>query len=386
MPIYLNERDVAELLDMPSAIEALREAFAARARSEAVIVPRTRWGFGDRKLNVMGGGLRSPSRYALKSYGSSAYHVLLYSREGLLAIIEANVLGQIRTGAASGVASEKLARQNSSKVALIGTGRQARTQALALAAVGMLTELAVSARDRVKLDAFCAALRKELAAPVHAAASAEAAVARGGLTTEREAALEQGLSLEISMVLFVVYLLSLVFSLKTHRHLYSGQDHAGAHEVIPVPAGRAVATLLVATALVAWMSELLVGVVEEVSHVLGLTQVFVGVIVVAVIGNAAEHSTAVLVAMKNKMDLALNIAIGSSIQIALFVAPLLVFASYGIGPRPMDLRFTSFEVLAVGLAVAVVNMVAQDGESNWLEGVLLVAVYLMLGIAFYFLP
>ena len=216
--------------------------------------------------------------------------------------------------------------------------------------------------------------------------SAEAAVARGGLTTEREAALEQGLSLEISMVLFVVYLLSLVFSLKTHRHLYSGQDHAGAHEVIPVPAGRAVATLLVATALVAWMSELLVGVVEEVSHVLGLTQVFVGVIVVAVIGNAAEHSTAVLVAMKNKMDLALNIAIGSSIQIALFVAPVMVFVSYFMPHGPMDLRFTSFEVLAVGLAVAVVNMVAQDGESNWLEGVLLVAVYLMLGIAFYFLP
>jgi ornithine cyclodeaminase/alanine dehydrogenase-like protein (mu-crystallin family) len=176
VPIYLSERDVAEFLDMPSAIQALREAFAARARGEAVIVPRTRWEFGDRRLNVMGGGMRSPNRYALKSYGSSAYHVLLYSQEGLLAIIEANVLGQIRTGAASGVASEKLARRNSGKVALIGTGRQARTQALALAAVGMLTELAVSARDRAKLDAFCATLGQELGVPVRTAASPEAAV------------------------------------------------------------------------------------------------------------------------------------------------------------------------------------------------------------------
>src|SRR5207247_2500858 len=101
---------------------------------------------------------------------------------------------------------------------------------------------------------------------------------------------------------------------------------------------------------------------------------------------AAEHSSAVLMAMKNKMDLALNIAIGSSIQIALFVAPVLVFASYAMPHGPMDLRFTAFEVLAVGIAVGVVNLVAQDGECHWLEGVLLLAVYLLLGIAFFFLP
>jgi Ca2+:H+ antiporter len=112
----------------------------------------------------------------------------------------------------------------------------------------------------------------------------------------------------------------------------------------------------------------------------------VGVIVVAVIGNAAEHSTAVLMAMKNKMDLAMNIAIGSSIQIALFVAPVLVFISYLMPHGPMDLRFTLFEVLSVGVAVGVVNMVAQDGETHWLEGALLLAVYLILGIAFFFLP
>jgi Ca2+:H+ antiporter len=144
--------------------------------------------------------------------------------------------------------------------------------------------------------------------------------------------------------------------------------------------------LVGATVLVAWMSELLVGAVEEAAHVLGLTEVFVGVIVVAIIGNAAEHSTAVLVALKNKMDLAMNIAIGSSIQIALFVAPVLVFVSYLFEGGPMNLVFTPFEVLAVLMAVAAAKMVAEDGESNWLEGVLLLAVYVVIGIAFYFLP
>jgi Ca2+:H+ antiporter len=214
--------------------------------------------------------------------------------------------------------------------------------------------------------------------------AAEGAVARHALTPEGEVATEHTLSLEIAVVLFVSYLLSLVFSLRTHKHLYAGA--AGEHEHKPVQVGRAILTLVVATALVAWMSELLVGAVEETSHVLGLSEVFVGVIVVAVVGNAAEHSTAVVVAMKNHMDLALNIAIGSSIQIALFVAPVLVFASHFMPHGPMDLRFTAFEVLAVMAAVGVVNLVAQDGESNWLEGALLLAVYMVLGLAFFFLP
>jgi len=177
VPIYLNEKDVAEFLDMPTAVQALRDAFAARARGEANIVPRTRWEFGDRRLNVMGGGIAAQRRYALKSYGAGAFHTLLYSSEGLLAIMEANVLGQIRTGAASAVASEKMARPDARKVALIGTGRQARTQALALKAVGMLSELAVFARTRNKLEAFCAALATEMGVPVSAAASVEAALA-----------------------------------------------------------------------------------------------------------------------------------------------------------------------------------------------------------------
>jgi Ca2+:H+ antiporter len=214
------------------------------------------------------------------------------------------------------------------------------------------------------------------------------AVRRAVLTPAGEAAVERSLSLEIAVVLFVVYGLSLLFSLRTHKHLYAGQSHAEpvAPAVPSAPPWRAALALLAATALVAWMSELLVGAVEETSHLLGLTEVFVGVIVVAIIGNAAEHSTAILVAMKDKMDLAMNIAIGSSIQVALFVAPVLVFASYFMPYGPMDLRFTAFEVLAVAIAVLVVNMVAQDGESNWLEGALMLAVYAVLGLAFFFLP
>ena len=178
--------------------------------------------------------------------------------------------------------------------------------------------------------------------------------------------------------------MSLLFSLRTHRHLYAGKGQ-GAHGAHGSPRN-ATLLLLIATAGVAWMSELLVGAVEEASHALGLTEVFVGVIVVAVIGNAAEHSTAVMMAIRNQMDLTLNIAIGSSTQIALFVAPLLVFASYLMPHGPMDLRFSLFEVLAVVIAVGVVHMVAQDGESNWLEGALLIAVYAILALAFFFLP
>jgi Ca2+:H+ antiporter len=213
---------------------------------------------------------------------------------------------------------------------------------------------------------------------------ATAGVAHHTLTDARMHLLEHEMSLLIAGVLFVAYLLSLLFSLRTHRHLYRG--HAQAEPGPTTSLLRAALTLLIATAAVAWMSELLVGAVEEASHVLGLTQVFVGVIVVAIIGNAAEHSTAILVAIKDQMDLAMNIAISSSIQIALFVAPVLVFASYFMSHGPMDLIFTIFEVLAVTVAVAVMTLIALDGESNWLEGALMLAVYLILGIAFYFLP
>jgi Ca2+:H+ antiporter len=212
------------------------------------------------------------------------------------------------------------------------------------------------------------------------------AISQGKVDAGTGSVLEHEMSLYISLVLFAAYILSLLFSLGTHKTHYAGNSH-GAHAVeTSGKVGKALSILLIATVLVAWMSELLVGAVEEASHTLGFTEVFVGVIVVAVIGNAAEHSTAVLAAMKNHMDLALNIAVGSSTQVALFVAPVLVFASYFMPHGPMDLMFTGFEVLAVALAVGIVNIAAQDGESNWLEGALLLAVYAILGIAFFFLP
>ncbi len=195
---------------------------------------------------------------------------------------------------------------------------------------------------------------------------------------------EHDLSLVISIVLFSIYVLSLLFSLKTHRHLYVGGD-GEEHEATKAPLVKALVLLAVATVFIAILSEFLVGAIQPAAERMGFTQIFVGVILVAIIGNAAEHSTAVLVARKNKMDLALGIAVGSSLQIALFVAPMLVFASYLFG-KPLDLIFTPFEVAAVTISVFAVNFVAVDGESHWMEGVLLVGVYVILGIAFYFLP
>jgi Ca2+:H+ antiporter len=198
----------------------------------------------------------------------------------------------------------------------------------------------------------------------------------------------EALSFEIAIVLFATYVLYLVFSLRTHAHLYKGGEHAPpeAEDVHGTWSQKqALVVLLVSTAFVALMSELLVESLEPAAEALGMTEVFVGVILVAVIGNAAEHSTAVLVALKNKMDLAMNIAVGSSVQVALFVAPVLVFVSYAFG-QPMDLHFSSFEVLAVVISVFAVRFIAADGESNWIEGVQLLAVYLILAMAFYFLP
>jgi alanine dehydrogenase len=178
VPIYLNERDACEFADMASVIHGLRAAFLAQARGEAVNVPRTRLEFGQRRLNLMAGGGPAGERYAIKSYGSSSYHILLYSaEEGLIAIMEANGLGQIRTGAASAVATQVMARAGAGKVALIGAGRQARTQIQALHCAGCVHEVAVFARNGAKLAAFCDELQSALGIPVRAAATAEAAVA-----------------------------------------------------------------------------------------------------------------------------------------------------------------------------------------------------------------
>jgi Ca2+:H+ antiporter len=201
---------------------------------------------------------------------------------------------------------------------------------------------------------------------------------------------EKGLSLWFALVLLGIYALGLLFSLRTHRPLFSG-THGEAEELegethAAWSLKKALAILAIATAAVAWMSEMLVGSVEQAAHAMGMTDLFVGVVVVAIIGNAAEHSTAVLVATRNRMDLSVSIAIGSSIQIALFVAPLLVLLSYLIAPQPMDLVFSPAEVLAVLVGVVICSQVASDGESHWLEGAQLLAVYMLLALLFYFLP
>ena len=149
--------------------------------------------------------------------------------------------------------------------------------------------------------------------------------------------------------------------------------------------GKAITILLISTAVVALLSEFLVGTIENVRDSVGLTEVFVGVIVVAIVGNAAEHSSAILMAMKNKMDLSVGIAIGSSLQIALFVAPVLIFLSYLFG-RPMNLEFTMPEVVAVVASVYILFQISGDGETNWIEGIQLLSVYVILGILFFYLP
>lgn len=204
-------------------------------------------------------------------------------------------------------------------------------------------------------------------------------------------AFEQQLSLAIAAVLLVVYGFSLLFSLRTHTILFSEGEAAksaieSAHEKKPWSTGKSVAYLVGSSALIAWMSEILVGSVEEAAHAMGMSEVFVGVIVVAIVGNAAEHSTAILMALKNRMELSLGIAFGSSIQIAIFVAPLLVLLSYAVAAQPMDLVFTRAEIIAVMFAAFIVSQVAADGKSTWFDGVQLLAVYTIIGISFYCIP
>jgi Ca2+:H+ antiporter len=198
-------------------------------------------------------------------------------------------------------------------------------------------------------------------------------------------ATEHKLSLAIAVVLFLTYACLLGFELITHKQLYAGDPQGDGEEARRWSISKSLFVLIIATFLVALMSEFLVGAVEAARATLGLTEVFVGVIVIAVIGNAAEHSTAVLMAMKNKMGLSLGIAVGSSLQIALFVAPVLIFFSYLFG-QPMDLEFTLPEVVAVIVAVHLLFQINGDGETNWLEGVQLLSVYLILGILFFYLP
>jgi Ca2+:H+ antiporter len=194
------------------------------------------------------------------------------------------------------------------------------------------------------------------------------------------------LSLAVAIVLIATYVAGLFFSLKTHRQLFNphSEDEDEYDDTWGWSMRNSVIALALAGVAVGVMSEILVGSIEDASHSIGLSEFFIGVIVIAIVGNAAEHWVAVLVAIKDKMDLSVNIAIGSSAQVAMFVAPVLVLVSFFLGPGPMPLVFNGFEIAAIFLAVFVANQVTNEGESTWFEGVQLLALYVILGLTFYF--
>jgi Ca2+:H+ antiporter len=192
------------------------------------------------------------------------------------------------------------------------------------------------------------------------------------------------LSVGVALVLLATYVAGLVFSLKTHRDLFNPEHGPEDHLGEPWPVRRSVIMLAIAGVAVGVMSEILVGSISEASESIGLSEFFVGVIVVAIVGNAAEHWVAIYFAARDKMDLSVNIAIGSSAQIALFAAPVLVLLSFFVGDFPMALVFNGFELGAVVLAVLIAQQVTHEGESTWFEGLQLLAVYVVLGLTFYF--
>ena len=193
------------------------------------------------------------------------------------------------------------------------------------------------------------------------------------------------LSLAVAIVLIVTYAAGLLFSLKTHRDLFN-PDHGADDDEHGEPwsVRKSVLMLAIAGVAVGVMSEILVGSISETAKGIGLSEFFIGAIVVAIVGNAAEHWVAVLVARKDKMDLAVNIAIGSSAQIALFAAPVLVLCSFFLGPFPMPLVFNGLELGAIVIAILIANHVTNEGESTWFEGLQLLAVYVVLGLTFLF--
>ena len=188
----------------------------------------------------------------------------------------------------------------------------------------------------------------------------------------------------VAALLVVGYALSLAYSMGTHRSIFTQGTEAAKGSLAPAwSLRRTLAVLVAVSAGLAWMSELLVGATQETVRSTGLSEFFVGIVLVPIIGNAAEHSSAIVMAMKDRMDLALGIALGSSVQVALLVAPVLVFSGL-ILRQPMDLAFSPFETVSVALAVWIAAVVVQDGESNWLEGAFLLLVYAVLAVAFYF--
>ncbi|KAG0298025.1 hypothetical protein BGZ96_003293 [Linnemannia gamsii] len=194
----------------------------------------------------------------------------------------------------------------------------------------------------------------------------------------------QSLSYGTSIVLLVVYVLYLIFQLKTHTHLYATDNEEEAEEPL-LPVWMSITLLLVVTLIVALCAEFLVDSIEGLSESWNISPTFIGLILLPIVGNAAEHVTAVTVAMKNKMDLAIGVAIGSSMQIALFVTPLMVIIGWFIG-QPMNLFFNTFETCIMFVSVLIVNYLIQDGESNWLEGVQLLSTYVIIAIAVFYYP
>jgi Ca2+:H+ antiporter len=200
--------------------------------------------------------------------------------------------------------------------------------------------------------------------------------------------LTRRMSIGVAGMLIVGYVLSLVYSMGTHKSVF-GEARDVAHETHASTHGpgwslaRSTVVLGASAGFIGWLSEILVGSTQEAIKHAGMSEVFIGLIVVPIIGNAAEHSSAVLMAMKNRMDLAVSIAMGSSAQVALLIAPVLVFVGLAFG-QPMDLAFSTFEVVSIALAVAVATTVVRDAESNWLEGAILLLVYGMLAVAFFF--
>ncbi|WP_438446727.1 calcium/proton exchanger [Gorillibacterium sp. sgz5001074] len=188
------------------------------------------------------------------------------------------------------------------------------------------------------------------------------------------------LSLSVSVILIIAYFLWLLFSMVTHKNELA--DEAVEHGEAPWSKGMSIAFLVLATAMVALVSEWMVGTLEEFAHEYGLTELFLGTFVIAIVGNAAEHSAAIMLAMKNKIGAAVEIAVGSSLQIALFVAPVLVIISALMG-NTMDIVFTVYELAAIGVAVFIAKSITSDGQTEWYEGVLLLSVYIILGFAFY---
>jgi Ca2+:H+ antiporter len=198
---------------------------------------------------------------------------------------------------------------------------------------------------------------------------------------------EKLLNIGIACLLLVAYGLYILFSLKTHSTAFASVETAEAgHHGEQWSVARAVGSLVLASVLAAWMSEKLVGAAEATGHALGMSQVFIGIVFVAIVGGAAESGSAVAMARKNKMDLSLGIGLGSCIQIALFVAPLLVLLSYFIGPQPLSLSFGRAEIGSLFMAVLIGAMVSADGQSNWYKGVQLITVYAIIALMFYLMP